>query len=59
MHTKLWSGIPILSLDIICTRARLCARYYLLKNGKEAAFQSPVPGGEGNTEEGRLLHDRP
>ena len=59
MPTKWWSGISILSLDIIRTRARLCARYYLFKNGKEAAFQSPEPGGEGNPEEGRLLHDRP
>lgn len=57
MHTEWRSGIPILSLDIICTRARLCAKYYLLK--KEAAIQSPEPGGEGSPEQGRWLHDRP
>lgn len=41
MHTNWPSGIPTLSLDIICTGVRLCARYYLMKKGKEAAFQSP------------------
>ena len=34
MHTEWRSGIPILSLDIICTRARLCAKYYLFKKRK-------------------------